>query len=48
MQTKYKISDPNKYSAKAFSLEYLSVLEAGLIWSLKETIFIKANYLQKN
>lgn len=37
MQTKYNISDANKYSAKAFSFEYLSVLEAGFIWNLKET-----------
>jgi len=37
MQTKYNINDPNKYSATAFSFEYLSVFELGLIWNLKET-----------
>jgi len=31
MHTKNKIRDPNKYSANAFSFEYLSVFEMGFI-----------------
>jgi len=48
MQTKYKISDPNKYSAIAFSFEYLSVFVEGFICNLKETINKNKNIINRN